>query len=191
MNKQLTYKISFCALLSTLALIAFVLEGLFPPLILPGARMGLSNIFILIAIFTLGGRYAFAVLAVKTVLGSLFGGNISAVIYSLPSGLVALTAELFLIYVVKKVSVVAISVVGAVINVTMQNLTFCLVVGSTEYLLYLPYLALIGVVAGVVVGFATFLAVKKLPLPKKLFETKTLGEKDRSPIDDNNHTTNI
>ena len=79
MKHSLTYKISLCALLSAFALISFVLEGLFPPLFRPGARMGLSNVFILIAIYFLGAKYALAVLVIKTVLGSLFGGNISAI----------------------------------------------------------------------------------------------------------------
>lgn len=166
MKNRLTYKISLCALLSAFALIAFVLEGLFPPLFLPGARMGLSNVFILVAIYFLGAKYALVVLVIKTVLGSLFGGNISAVMYSLPSGLIALTIELVLIYFTKRVSIVAISVFGSVINVTVQNLIFCLVGESIEFLSYIPYLALIGIVAGVVVGFTVYLAVKKIPLPK-------------------------
>ena len=88
--------------------------------------MGISNIFILLTAVILGGKYGFSVLIVKTVLGSLFAGNISAVIYSLPSGAVALTLELLLLRFSNRVSVVAISVLGAVINSVGQNLTFCL-----------------------------------------------------------------
>ena len=167
MNKSFTYKITLCAVLTAFALITFVLEGLFPPLFLPGARMGLSNIFILLTAIILGGKYAFCTLVIKTVIGSLFAGNISAVIYSLPSGAVALILELLLLKLSSKVSVVATSVFGAVINATGQNLTFCLVTGASEYLLYLPYLALISVLSGVIVGFTVYLAVNKLPIFSK------------------------
>jgi heptaprenyl diphosphate synthase len=163
MRKSFTYKITLCGLFSAFALISFVLESQFPPLFLPGARMGISNIFILLTAVILGGKYGFSVLIVKTVLGSLFAGNISAVIYSLPSGAVALTLELLLLRFSNRVSVIAISVLGAVINSVGQNLTFCLVTGATEYLAYLPYLAIISVVSGIIVGFTTLLAIKKLP----------------------------
>ena len=162
-RNNLTFKTTLCALLTAFALITFVLESLFPPLFLPGARMGISNVFILLAAVILGYKYAAAVLIVKTVLGSLFAGNISAVIYSLPSGAIALIIELLLLYFCKNVSVIAVSVLGAVINVTGQNLVFCLVTGTTEYFAFLPYLALISILSGILVGFTVYLAVKKLP----------------------------
>ena len=180
MRDNFTYKISLCALLSAFALIAFILEGLFPPLFLPGARMGISNIFILLAVYLLGAKSGVIVLIVKIVLGSLFGGNISAVMYSLPSGLIALSVELILIYFTNKISIVAISVFGAVINTTVQNLVFCLVAQSTEYLSYLPYLAVIGVLAGIIVGFTVHLAVKKIPLPQKLIQNENASDENIS-----------
>lgn len=140
--------------------------------------MGISNIFILLAAVILGGKYGFCVLIVKTVLGSLFAGNISAVIYSLPSGAVALALELLLLNFSKRVSVVAISVLGAVINSVGQNLTFCLVTGAAEYLAYLPYLALISVISGVIVGFTVLLSVKKLPLGITEEQDKNEADKD-------------
>ena len=84
--------------------------------------------------------------------------------------------ELILIYFTKKISIVAISVLGSVVNVTVQNLTFCLVGKSIEYLSYLPYLALIGIVAGIVVGFTVYLAIKKIPLPKALLNLEIQTE---------------
>ncbi|MBP5466094.1 MAG: hypothetical protein J6Y43_00825, partial [Clostridia bacterium] len=44
-----------------------------------------------------------------------------------------------------------------------QNAVFCLITATPEYLLYMPYLALIGVFGGAVVGAATYLTVKYLP----------------------------
>lgn len=158
-------KISLCGILSAAALVSFTLESLFPPILLPGARLGLSNVFILLTAILLGGRYACAALVIKTVLGSVFGGNVSAILYSLPSGAVALAAELLLLY-FTKVSVVAISVCGSVINTTLQNLTFCLITDAAEYLAYLPYLSLISLASGLLVGFAVYLAIKKSPVDR-------------------------
>ena len=157
-----SFKISLCGILSAAALISFMLENLFPPIILPGARLGISNAFILLSAILLGWKYGIATLIIKTVIGSIFAGNLSAIIYSLPAGLIALTLELILLH-FTSVSVVATSVLGAVINTTVQNLTFCLVTNAVEYLIYLPYLGLIGAVGGVAVGLIVYLVVKKLP----------------------------
>jgi heptaprenyl diphosphate synthase len=142
--------------------IAFTLESLFPPLILPGARMGISNVFILLCAIYLGSIYGYATLIVKILLGSIFSGNISSIIYSLPAGLISLTLELALFLWINKASIVASSIAGAVVNVTIQNLVFCLVTDSAEYLSYLPYLSLTGVIGGLAVGFIVLLTVKKL-----------------------------
>ena len=165
--KRLSFKIALTAIYTVLALISFVIESLLPPIYLPGARIGLSNVFILLAVITVGWQYGFIALIIKCLLGSLFVGNFSAIIYSLPSGAIALMIEIILLRFTKKTSVVAVSVAGGVINVLLQNLTFCLVTKSTAYLTYLPYLALIGTVAGTVVGFIVYLIVKKFPSFKK------------------------
>lgn len=163
MKKTVIKKITACAVLSALSILAFMLESLFPPLFVPGARMGLSNIFILLSAIVLGYGYGYTVLILKIVLGSVFSGNISAMLYSLPAGLISLSVELLLFSFCKRISVICISVTGAVINVTLQNVVFCLVTDSVEYLSFLPYLSLIGVLAGITVGFSVYLLIKKLP----------------------------
>lgn len=177
MNKPL-FKITLCACLSALGTIAFTIESLFPPLFLPGARLGISNVFILLSAILLGGKYGYITLAVKTILGSLFSGNPSMILYSLPAGVVALTIELIIIYLIKKTSVLATSVAGAVINTTVQNLIFCLVTGAFEYLAYLPYLAIISLISGIFVGFAVYLVLRYLPTKYFVEEEKIIREED-------------
>ncbi|MBQ7340329.1 MAG: Gx transporter family protein [Clostridia bacterium] len=156
-------KLALCGLLSTLSLITFLIENLFPPLIIPGAKIGLSNVFILLSALVLGAGYGYATLVIKVLLGSLFSGNISAIVFSLPSGAIALTLEIIAIYFIKRSSIVSISVLGAVVNITTQNLIFCLYTQTPQYLVYLPYLALIGILGGVVTGFAVYIISKRLP----------------------------
>ena len=44
-------RIATLAVLTAMGLIMFMVESLFPPLFLPGAKMGLSNIFSLLTLF--------------------------------------------------------------------------------------------------------------------------------------------
>ncbi len=176
MKNKRVFKLALAGLFACLATITFTLESLFPPIIIPGARMGLSNVFILLSALTLGSGYGFTVLIIKTILGSLFSGNISALTYSLPCGLISLTVQLLLFYNVKKVSLLAVSVLGAVINIILQNFVFCLISKTLEYLLYSPYLAVIGVISGFIVGLCVYAVIRKLP--ESLFPHNIKGEKN-------------
>ena len=160
-KERTVYKIAACGIFSALALIAFVIESLFPPFFIPSARMGISNIFVLLAAITIGVPYGAAVLIIKCGLGSVFSGNVSAMIYSLPAGIVAFAAEILTIRFLKKTSVTAASALGAVINSICQNAVFCLV--TNDFFVYLPYLAAIGAASGILVGLATVLILRIIP----------------------------
>ncbi len=167
-------KCALTAIFTTLAIISFIIENLFPPIIFVGARIGVSNVFILLTLILLGEGYAFITLTLKTLLGSLFAGNISMIMYSLPAGAIALAVEILLSRFVKS-SIVATSTAGAVINIVIQNFTFCLITKTVEVLYYLPYLTIIATISGIIVGLTTFLIVKRLP--KKLFTEDETSEK--------------
>lgn len=165
-------KITLTGIFASFSLIAFMIESLFPPIIIPGARLGVSNVFILLTAIIVGSPYAIVALVLKCLLGSVFSGNISSVIYSLPAGLLALTGELLLLKFCKGLSIVSISVFGGTFNLTLQNLVFCLITKSTEYLIYLPYLALIGFLAGLTVGLIVYFIIKYLPRDVIPYETE-------------------
>ena len=162
-----TKKITAAAILTAAALVSFLMENLFPPLLIPGARLGISNVFILLAIITLGYKEGLIVLAAKIILGNVITGNLSALAYSLPAGAISIAVEILLLYYAKNVSVVAISLVGGAINLAVQNTVFCLITGGTEYFVYLPYLSLIGSLSGAFVGIAVYLLIKFVP--KKVY----------------------
>lgn len=156
-------KIAFSAALSALALVSFMLENLFPPLFIVGGRIGIANFFVLIAGIVCGFGYGFAALTVKAVLGSIFSGNAGAILYSLPAGVIAYTAEMLIILFAPKTSVIAASVLGGTVNACLQNAAFCIITATPEYFAYMPYLALIGISGGAIVGTAVYFTIKHLP----------------------------
>ena len=157
-------RLATLAVLTAMSLITFMIESLFPPLFLPGAKMGLSNIFSLLAIFVLGPTEAVILVVVRTTLGSVFTGNISTLLYSMTAGLVSVVVSTVLVeFVYPKVSIVAISVVAAVMHNVTQNVVFCLVSNTPQMFAYMPWLALIGVLAGVIVGFAVWFILRTVP----------------------------
>lgn len=157
-------KIAVLALFTALGLIVFIIENQFPPLFVPGAKMGLANIFSLAALILYGPAEAFTVLVVRTVLGSLFAGNISMLMYSLSGGAVSLAVSSLLMYLVyPRVSVMAVSVGAAVIHNIVQYAVYVLVSSTPGFFAFLPYAALIGVLSGGIVGAVVMLIFKKVP----------------------------
>lgn len=169
-NKSFTTKyfsakrVATLAVLTAMGLIMFMVESLFPPLFLPGAKMGLSNIFSMLAVFLLGPIDAFVLVVVRVVLGSMFTGNMSTLMYSLTAGVVSVIVSAVLAELVyPKVSIVAISIVSAVLHNLTQNVVFCLVSNTPQMFSYMPWLALLGVLAGVIVGFAVWFILRMIP----------------------------
>ena len=157
-------RVATLAVLTAMGLIMFMVESLFPPLILPGAKMGLSNIFSLLTVIVLGPVEAIVLVVIRTTLGSIFTGNVSTLMYSLTAGLVSVVVSVILVeFIYPKVSIVAISVVAAVMHNLTQNVVFCLVSNTPEMFSYMPWLALLGVVAGIIVGFAVWFILRTVP----------------------------
>ena len=157
-------RVATLAVLTAMGLIMFMVESLFPPLFLPGAKMGLSNIFSLLTLMVLGPTEAIILVVIRTTLGSIFTGNISTLMYSMTAGLVSVVVSTILVeFVYPKVSIVAISVVAAVMHNLTQNVVFCLVSNTPEMFAYMPWLALLGVVAGIIVGFAVWFILRAVP----------------------------
>ncbi len=157
-------RIATLSVLTAMGLIMFMVESLFPPLFLPGAKMGLSNIFSMLALFVLGPTEAFVLVIVRTTLGSVFTGNVSTLLYSMTAGLASVTVSALLTeFVYPRVSIVATSIVAAVTHNLAQNIVFCLVSNTPEMFAYMPWLALLGVVAGVIVGFAVWFILRAVP----------------------------
>ncbi|MBP5242255.1 MAG: Gx transporter family protein [Clostridia bacterium] len=170
-------KIGVLALLTSLALIAFTLENLLPPLFIPGAKAGLSNVFSLLALVLYGPIEAALVVAARTVLGSIFAGNASMLLYSFTAGEVsALFAAILFGFFSKRFSLIAVSTASAALHNTVQLLVYRFLSATPAIYAYFPYLLLLGAGAGLLVGIIAQLAVKGIPM--SVFE-RLLNERKR------------
>lgn len=170
--KYTAKKIAVLSLLTGLGLVTFIIENLLPPLFIPGAKLGLANIFSFAALIIYSPWEAFIVLIARTVLGAVFAGNLSALLYSFTGGLVSMAVSSVLVYTAHpKISVMSISVAAAVLHNITQNIVFVFLTGSYLMFGYMPYLALLGIFSGAVVGGITLTVFKGVPL--RVFEKIT------------------
>ncbi|MBR5700984.1 MAG: Gx transporter family protein, partial [Oscillospiraceae bacterium] len=85
-----TKKLCILALLSAVALSIWAAEGLIPPIVpLPGIRLGLANIILLLTLYLYGRRGTCLVLAVRLILGAALAGTLMSFLYSLAGGVLA------------------------------------------------------------------------------------------------------
>lgn len=163
-SKYAVKKLAVTAVFTALSLITFLIENAFPPLIIPGAKMGLANIFSFAVLIIYGPWEAFAVIIARTVLGAVFSVNPSMLIYSFSGGVIAMGVSAALMYAVyPRVSVMAVSIAAAVLHNVTQNVVYIAISQTPQMLAYMPYLMLLGILSGVIVGAVTILIFKKAP----------------------------
>ncbi len=150
-------KLTLTAILTALALALGLLERFLPISLLiplPGVKLGLSTIVTLSALCVLGTPYAAAILLLRAVLGSVFSGSVTSLLYSLAGGALALTA-MAIASRSKRLSVYGVSMIGAAMHSIGQILAAMAVIGSVSIVSYLPLLLVISAVTGALTGSAT------------------------------------
>lgn len=120
---------------------------------LPGVKLGLANIVTLIALYLLKTRHAFMILTARCVLGSLFGGGITGLMFSLLGGLLAMSVMAG-VKRLKLFSVYGVSILGAAAHNVGQILAAMALMQSVYVAAYLPYLLAVAVFTGLFTGGA-------------------------------------
>ncbi len=147
-------RLSVNAVLTAVALGIFVLEAQLPPLTpIPGIKLGLANLITLFALVFLTPKDAYLILLARILLGTLFTGNPSVLLYSLTGGIASLWLEAFLLRHNQKQFLWGISALGALVHNTVQLLIALWMTNTPAILSYLPILWISGILTGLFTGF--------------------------------------
>ena len=157
-----TRKIARMGLLVALAMILSYVESLIPAFVaVPGVKVGLANIVVIFALYTLGPVEALTVSLLRVILSSFLFGSVLSLLYSLSGALLSL-GVMIVMKKLKIFSTLVVSVTGGVLHNVGQILVACLVLETDVLLYYLPVLILSGVVTGAVIGIIGSLVIKRL-----------------------------
>ena len=156
--------VAFLGVCTALALILAYVEILLQPLFptLPGIKMGLPNIIIIFLLYRRGEKCAIGVSLLRIFLTSMLFGNAMALLYSLSGGILSLLV-MMLLRRLNFLSTLGVSVAGAVMHNVGQILAAMLVLETLELGYYLVILTVSGTIAGVLIGLAGSLLIKKIP----------------------------
>ncbi len=145
-------RVALYGMLTALAFILSYVESLVPVTVgIPGVKLGLANLVVVIALYTLDLKGAFVISVVRIVLSGLTFGGLFSMLYSLAGGLLSFAVMAILSR--KKVfGTVGVSVCGGVAHNIGQLLVAMAVLETESVWYYFPVLLISGSVAGVLIG---------------------------------------
>lgn len=162
-NVNRTKKITIAALMAAMALIFSYVEVLIPFTIgIPGIKLGIANIVVIIALYYLNAKYALTINIVRVLIAGLLFNGLFGALYSLAGALVSF-AVMVLLKKTNIFSVVGISMAGGVAHNLGQILVAAVLVANIKIFIYFPVLIISGVITGAIIGILAGLILRKLP----------------------------
>lgn len=167
--KNKSQKCAILGMLLAVALLCSYVETLIPfSFRIPGIKLGLANIVIVITLYLIGSKEALAVSIARILLSGLLFGNLSIVVYSLAGGLLSFFIMLFLKNVVK-LNILSVSGAGGICHNLGQLCVAALVVENLNLLYYMSVLFFSGLVTGLLIGLVSREVLKHLGKDEYVF----------------------
>ncbi|CUH92564.1 Gx transporter family protein [Herbinix luporum] len=155
-------KIASYGLFIALAFIFSYIESLIPmPFALPGMKLGLANLVIIVALYGIGVKEAFVLSMVRILLVGFTFRDPSTLIFSFAGGI--LSWLLMTVSVKFKLfSMVGVSILGGIAHNIGQIIVAMIYVNNPSLIYYLPLLMISGLVSGALIGILAALVIKRL-----------------------------
>ena len=148
-------KVAMTGMFVALAMIFSYVEVLIPiNLGIPGMKLGLANLVVVVTLYVLGVKTAFAVSIIRIILVSMTFGSLSAMLYSMAGGLLSF-AGMVLLKKIRALSVVGVSVIGGVLHNAGQVIVAMAVVENVMLVSYFPPLMIAGTITGALIGIVS------------------------------------
>ena len=139
---------------TALALIFSYVELLIPINFgIPGAKLGLANLVIVIVLYKTDWKEALLLSVVRIILAGFLFGNLFGILYSLAGGILSL-AVMTLLKKTGAFSVIGVSMAGGGSHNVGQLIIAMLVVETYALGYYLPVLLITGLITGTLIGIA-------------------------------------
>ena len=162
MRKIMAKKTALLGMLVALAFVLSYIETLIPVnLGIPGAKLGLANLVVMVALYTLGTKAAFGLSMVRILLTGLTFSSMAAMLYSFAGGLLSF-AVMALMKKTKKLSVTGVSVLGGIAHNAGQIFVAMWMLDTATLIYYLPVLAITGVASGTVIGLLAVMVIRRI-----------------------------
>ena len=154
-------KTAYLGLLCAVAIILGYIESLFPVFIgIPGIKLGLPNLAIVMILYLYSWREALAVSVVRIIVIGFLFGNLFSILFSLAGAFLSLLCMVLAMKVLK-LSCIGVSLLGGVVHNAGQILVAMAVVENVRVGYYFSVLAITGMVTGILIGILSGEMVKR------------------------------
>ena len=158
-----TKKLTIYGLLIALALVLSYVESLVPAFFaIPGMKLGLTNIVVVVALYKMDSKSAVAINIVRIILVSALFGNAATLAYSIGGGVLSLIV-MIVIKRTGKFSIMAVSACGGIAHNLGQSLVAMALLYTAEIGYYMIVLWFTGIITGLIIGEVSGMVVKRLP----------------------------
>ena len=155
-------KIALLGVLLATTIVIAIAESFIPSFTIPGIKLGFANIVILVTLYELGVKEAIFINLVRVLVVSLVRGTFLSMGFfmSLTGAVLSLGVMILFCLLIKKFSIIGVSVIGSLFHVTGQILIAMIYMGSVYVVYYLPIIGLAAVITGILVGFIARAIIK-------------------------------
>lgn len=155
-------RVAYFGVFTALALIFSYVETLIPINFgIPGIKLGLANLIIIIALYKMRVKEAYVLSVVRIVLAGFMFGNLFSIFYSLAGGILSLSV-MTLLKKTDKFSLFGISMAGGVFHNVGQLIVAILVMENLNIAYYMPVLLISGLITGFLIGLVAGEMLKRL-----------------------------
>ena len=156
------HKIALLGILLAATIVIAILESFIPSIFIPGIKLGFANIVILITIYEIGIKEAIFINIVRVLVVSLIRGTFLSMGFfmSLTGAVMSLGIMILFYLLIKKFSIVGVSVIGSLFHVIGQIIIAMIYMSSVYVIYYLPVIALSALITGIIVGLVARSVIK-------------------------------
>ncbi len=160
--KTKTSKIAIYGVLTALAIILGYVEMQLPAFFaIPGIKPGLTNIVVVVALYSLGNKSSLFINFVRIAIVSMLFGTLMAFLFSAVGGILS-TTVMIILKKAGKFSPVGVSAIGGVTHNIGQIIVAMFVLETGSLIYYLPFLIIVGTVSGVLIGIVSAMITKRI-----------------------------
>lgn len=148
------------SVMTALALLLGYVEGLFPPPVaIPGIKLGLANVIIIMMLYTCDLKQSWTVALLKVSLCALLFGSVTSFLYSVCGAIFSLSV-MILAKRTNFFSIVGVSSLGGIFHNMGQLICAYFFIGKGA-ILHIPVLCLCGAACGMLTGIASQIIIKR------------------------------
>ena len=163
-------KLVLIAILTSLAIVLSIAESFIPSIGIPGVKLGLANIVIILVLYEIGVLEAILINLLRVVVTGLVRGTFLSMgfLMSLTGAVLSLGIMILFYLLIKKFSIIGVSVIGSIFHVTGQIVIAMIFLGTPFMVYYYPIIGVSAIITGVFVGLVARTIIKTEIIKKQL-----------------------